>query len=62
MEDESKIFGVSVRAFIAIILTITACEMSLLLMDLKEPLYSAFLLGLGFYFGQKTGGGNVNKN
>jgi hypothetical protein len=52
--DESKVFGVSVRSFITIILTFTICGMSLALMEIKEPLYSAFLLALGFYFGQKT--------
>ena len=55
MNDESKIFGISVRAFIVTILVFTVCGMSLLAMNVPEPLYSAFMLALGFYFGQKTG-------
>ena len=51
--NESKIFGVSIRGWLAIILTLTACTMSYLNVVIIEPLYSAFLLSLGFYFGQK---------
>lgn len=58
MNDESKIFGVSARAFLAVLLTMTACMMSLAQIRIVEPFYSAFLLGLGFYFGQK---GNQQK-
>jgi hypothetical protein len=52
--EESKIFGISVRSFLAMILTMTACSMSLLEIKIVEPFYSAFLLALGFFFGQKT--------
>lgn len=55
MNDESKIFGISVRAFLVTILVFTVCFMSLAAMKIAEPLYSAFMLALGFYFGQKTG-------
>ena len=53
-DKESSMWGVSVRALIIIVLTLTVCIMSLLLMKIGEPLYSAFTLALGFYFGQKT--------
>jgi hypothetical protein len=62
MNDESKIFGISVRAFILIVLTISVCSMAMRMLEIKEPLYSAFLIALGFFYGQKTqtkGGGNV---
>lgn len=54
MNEDSKIFGVSSRAFLAVTITITACGMSFMGMKIVEPLYSAFLLSLGFYFGQKS--------
>lgn len=54
MNDESKLYGISVRSFITVILTITICAMAIVGKNVVEPLYSAFLLALGFYFGQKT--------
>ncbi len=54
MNDESKIFGVSVRAFICLLLTFCVCAMAVLKVSVNEPLYSAFLLALGFFFGQKS--------
>lgn len=62
----SYILGVSVRAWLAIVLTITVCVINIgpmLLSAVKvsvtecvveEPLYSAFLIALGFFFGQKS--------
>jgi len=50
---ESTLLGVTVRGWLAIILTLTVCAMSLLGIKVVEPLYSAGLLALGFYFGQK---------
>jgi len=50
---DSQILGVSVRAWITLILTLTVCGMAAAVIEVKEPLYSAFLLALGFYFGQK---------
>jgi hypothetical protein len=34
--------------------------MSSMELEVKEPLYSAMLLSLGFYFGQKKPNGNGN--
>lgn len=56
MNDESKLLGVSIRAWIVIVITLTVCGMSMLKWKIEEPLYSAFLLCLGYYFGQKTTG------
>ena len=53
--DDSKIMGVSLRGCITLILTLVVCTLAFKAVDVKEPLYSAFLLALGFYFGQKTG-------
>ena len=60
-EPESRVMGVSVRGWIALLLTATVCAMNLIpqireaaqAVEIKEPLYSGWLLALGFYFGQK---------
>lgn len=59
MNDESKIFGISVRAFLVVLFSLTVCGMAVYLIKVEEPLYSAFLLGLGFFFGQKTQNGGA---
>lgn len=56
MNDESKFLGVSIRGWIVVGVTMTVCAMSVCKMKIDEPLYSAFLLCLGYYFGQKTNG------
>ena len=60
----SKVFNVSIRGWIALILTITVClvglqgfvfalaQIGMEPVKVEEPLYSAFLIALGFYFGQ----------
>lgn len=50
---ESKAFGVSIRAWLALILVYTTCMMSVLVIKVEEPLYSLVLLATGFYFGQR---------
>lgn len=64
-EPESRVMGVSVRGWIALLLTSTVCAMNLaalwptlhgvsqFVLKIEEPLYSGWLLALGFYFGQK---------
>jgi hypothetical protein len=52
--DESKILGVSIRGWLAVLMTMTVCVMSAFKTTITEPLYSGFLMGLGFYLGQKT--------
>jgi len=50
---ESKVFGVSVRGWLAIILVVTTCAMSFVGRQVIEPLYSMVLLSIGYYYGQK---------
>ena len=50
--DNSMIFGVSIRGWIAMGVVATICLMSGLKIDIKEPLYTLAGLIVGFYFGQ----------
>lgn len=52
--NDSQLIGVSVRAWLAILLTITVCVMALLALKVEEPLYTLATIALGFYFGQKN--------
>lgn len=52
-DDNSKMLGVSVRAWIAVLLVVTICAMSLLSIAVVEPLYSLGMVAVGFYLGQK---------
>ena len=51
---ESKLLGVSMRGWLAMLIVGTACAMALLQREIAEPLSSVLLLTIGFYFGQKT--------
>lgn len=51
---DPRVLGASTRFWLALIISETVCLMSVFGMVVVEPLYSAFLLTLGFYFGQKT--------
>lgn len=53
MTGDSKILGVSVRAWITVLLVSTVCSMSLAEIEVKEPLYSLAGMAVGFYLGQK---------
>jgi hypothetical protein len=48
----SAIMGVSLRGWIALMITATVCVMSLIQRDIKEPLYTLAGLVIGFYFAQ----------
>lgn len=50
---ESKLGKISMRAWLALLMVSTMCLMSACEVTIEEPLYSAVLLSLGFYFGQK---------
>lgn len=52
--SRSEAFGISVRGWLAIMLTITICSMSLMQIVVTEPMYSIATFAIGFYFGQKT--------
>ena len=49
---ESRIFGVSLRGLIALLVILTVCYMSISVIEVKEPLYTLAGLIVGFYFGQ----------
>lgn len=57
--DESKIYGVSMRGWLALLITATVCSMSLIKIKVDEPLYTLCTVAIGFYFGQKTGQSGV---
>lgn len=53
MNDESKIFGVTVRAFLAIVLVLCSCGLMMYMKEV-EKLFGLSMMALGFYFGQKS--------
>jgi len=57
-DSSVKLFNidVSVRALLAIMLTLTVCFMHLYGIEVKEPLYTLSTMAIGLYFGQKKGG------
>lgn len=50
--DDSRLFGVSVRGWLSILLVATVCGMSAAAREVKEPLYTLVGMALGFYFGK----------
>jgi hypothetical protein len=52
-QPDSTLMGVSVRAWLALILVCTVCILSGMQIEVLEPLYSLSLIATGFYFGQK---------
>lgn len=50
--DHSTLWGVSIRGWIAAIVVLTVCGMSMLKIPVNEPLYTLAGLVVGFYFGQ----------
>lgn len=54
--SESHFFSVSVRAWLALIVTLTACTMSLFKIEIKEPLYTLSVAIMSFYFASKNSG------
>lgn len=54
--EESTLFNVSIRAWTLLMLVTTVCIMSVVGIEVKEPLYTLVGLAVGFYFGQKTKG------
>lgn len=68
MNEESTIFGVSVRGLLVFIMTVTVCFLCSYMVialgikdKIPEPLYTGFSLGLGFYFGQKSASNGSTK-
>ncbi len=55
---DSQIGSVSVRAWIALLVAVTICIMSVIGKEVIEPLYGLGYLAFGFFFGQAK----TNKN
>lgn len=53
-ESGSTMFGVSIRAWLAVMLVSTVCAMAVMSNPVDEPLYSLSIMSVGFYFGQKV--------
>jgi hypothetical protein len=60
LPPDTSIGGISVRGWLVVILTSTVCAISTYNQIMKpsttiieEPLYSGFMIALGYYFGQK---------
>jgi len=51
-KDDSRLFGISLRGLIALIVVLTVCVMSVIGVLVVEPLYTLAGLIVGFYFGQ----------
>lgn len=51
--DHSRIWGVSLRGWVTLIIVYTVCLMSLFQMDVKEPLYTLAGMVIGYYFAQE---------
>lgn len=51
---ESQLMGVSIRAWLAVMLVFTVCLMAYLRTAVTEPLYTISIMAVSFYFGQKN--------
>lgn len=51
--NDSKILGVSLRGWLAAVLILTVCGMSVASIPITEPLYTLATVAAGVYFGQK---------
>lgn len=52
--QESQLMGVSIRAWLAVMLVFTICAMAYLRTAVTEPLYTISIMAVSFYFGQKS--------
>lgn len=59
--NESKIFGVSVRGWLAILTVSTLCGMAVCKIKVDEPFYTIVISIVSFYFGQKSNGDKKNE-
>lgn len=57
----SQIMSISIRGWITLIVVLTVCAMSVMKIDIKEPLYTMTGMIIAFYFGQNksTGSGTL---
>ena len=52
-KDQSMLFGVSVRAWLTVMLVVTVCYMSVATIQVAEPLYTLVVAAISFYFGRQ---------
>lgn len=48
----SVLFGISLRGWIAAVIVLTICVMSVLSLEVKEPLYTLGGMVIGYYYAQ----------
>lgn len=53
VNGDSHFFKISVRAWIAVLIVVTVCVMSIFRVEVIEPLYTLASMSVGWYFGQK---------
>lgn len=53
--NESQLFGVSIRGWLAVLTVMTLCVMAFMKIKVDEPFYTIVISIVSFYFGQKTG-------
>jgi hypothetical protein len=53
MSNESKLLGVSVRGWLAVLIIGTVCTMSIMGIEISETLKAMSMAAIGFYWGQK---------
>jgi len=54
MTTESRMFGVTIRGWIAVLIVLTVCAMSLMKIEVKEPLYTLVISAVSFYLGSRN--------
>ena len=54
MNGESKLFGVTIRGWLAVLLTTTVCLMSVFKIKVEEPMYTLVIMAVSFYLGSKS--------
>ena len=57
-KDGSQVFGISLRGWIAIIITLSVCYMAIMQIAVTEPLYTLATVVISFYFGHQMGQAN----
>lgn len=51
-KDESALMSISIRGWLALIVIFTVCLMSLMKIEVKEPLYTMTGMMIAFYYAQ----------
>lgn len=54
MSEESRFGGITIRGWIASVIVLTVCLMSLCRIEVKEPLYTLVISAVSFYLGSRN--------